>query len=111
YTTLLRSAVAGIGVDEVMRQHGVEQRPVYHDTVPREQQDIIFDILSDFLDGRVFQSGFETGQHLQTALFIAWCGYIPGLAGLDGKRETYQVGCVGVGPGCFSVETEAALFG
>ena len=87
-----------IGVDEVVRKHGVEQFAADVDAMPFQYADVVFEVLSDFADVGVFEKGNEFFERLQGLLAVGRKADKPGFVGLDaeGYAESYRDG---KGPG------------
>ena len=49
--------MAHVRIDEVVRQHGVKERPAHLHTVFVEHPDVILQVLTDLFDGRILKEG------------------------------------------------------
>ena len=83
--------VSKFGVDEVVRNHRVEQRPRHLNPVPTECQDIKFDILSHLRYGRILQGRGEGREDTLRLFHIGRNRDIPCLVRSDGKRHSDQM--------------------
>ena len=78
------------GLDEVVGNHRVPEFTFQFDAVVCKYLQVIFYILSDFQNFRVFVEWFKDINNLQHFFTFRRNGHVPGLFFLHGETQTYQ---------------------
>ncbi|CAI8244906.1 MAG: Uncharacterised protein [Flavobacteriia bacterium] len=82
--------VAHVRIDEIMRQHGVVERPSNLHIVFVQHPDIILQILTDLFNGRILKEGAEQLQpRLLQGPFLGK-GHVIGCSRFPGKSNAHQ---------------------
>ncbi len=101
--------VAHVRLEQVVGQHGVEQRPLHLDAVVLHHEDVVLQVLANFADGFALQHLPELLHDLLRLLLVGGQGNIVGLAGQVAERHAHQLGRDGVDAGGLGVEGELGL--
>ncbi len=95
-----------VGLEQVMRQHGVEQLSLHLDIVPFQHRHVELQVLAGLTDLFVCEQRLELLHDLQAVVVIFGQVHKPGLSGFDGKGNPHKFRVVGIEPCGFGIETE-----
>ena len=100
---------AALGSQQVGGDHGVEGDALQLDSGLAQHDEVVFDVLPAFADGRILQDGpesLECGVRIEGVSLIRPQGEIPALALLPGEGEPDELAVYGVNRGRLGVDRE-----